>query len=84
MEKIFRNEPIRTKNCLWWPCLLTDRDEMSNVYREPSRDASNREIDCGKIMRCRDCILNFVVDRNEMSWRNVFLSSTMINKMLDK
>ena len=25
---------------LWWPCLLTDRDEMSNLYRLPSIDAS--------------------------------------------
>jgi hypothetical protein len=22
--KIFLNRPIRNKNCLWWPCLLTD------------------------------------------------------------
>ena len=36
----FRNEPIRNKNCLWWPCLLTDRNEMSNFYRGPSIDAS--------------------------------------------
>ena len=28
------------KNCLWWPYLLTDKDEMSNLYREPSIDAS--------------------------------------------
>jgi hypothetical protein len=28
------------KNGLWWPCLLTDRDEMSNLYRGPSIDAS--------------------------------------------
>ena len=27
-------------NCLWRPCLLMDRDEMSNLYREPSIDAS--------------------------------------------
>ena len=27
-------------NCLWWPCLLMDRDEMSNLYRGPSIDAS--------------------------------------------
>jgi hypothetical protein len=33
-----RNEPIRNKNCLWWPCLLADRDEMSNLYRGPSID----------------------------------------------
>ena len=36
----FRNQPIRNKNGLWWPCLLTDRDEMSNIYRGPSIDAS--------------------------------------------
>jgi hypothetical protein len=24
----------------WWPCLLTDRVEMSNLYRGPSIDAS--------------------------------------------
>jgi hypothetical protein len=29
----FRNQPISNKNCLWWTCLLTDRDEMSNLYR---------------------------------------------------
>jgi hypothetical protein len=27
----FFNEPIRNKNCLWRPCLLTDRDEMSKI-----------------------------------------------------
>jgi hypothetical protein len=40
MEKFFRNESIRNKNFLWRPCLLTDRDEMSNLYRGPSIDAS--------------------------------------------
>ena len=39
-EKIFRNRPIRNKNCLWRPCLLMDRDEISNLYRGPSIDAS--------------------------------------------
>jgi hypothetical protein len=32
-EKIFRNRPIRNKNCLLRLCLLMDRDEMSNRYR---------------------------------------------------
>ena len=35
-----RNQPIRNNNCLWRPCLLTDRDEMSNLYRGPPIDAS--------------------------------------------
>ena len=34
-DKIFRNQPIRNKNCLWQPYLLMDRDEMSNLYRRP-------------------------------------------------
>jgi hypothetical protein len=44
-EKIFRYRPIRNKNCLWWPCLLMDRDEMSNLYRGPSIDASYQASD---------------------------------------
>jgi hypothetical protein len=39
-EKIFLNQPIKNKNGLWWPCLLMDRGETSNLYREPSIDAS--------------------------------------------
>jgi hypothetical protein len=39
-SRFFRNHPIRNKNCLWWPCLLTDRDEMSNRNRGLSIDAS--------------------------------------------
>ena len=36
----FRNWPTRNKNCLWRPCLLTDRDEMSIFNRGSSIDAS--------------------------------------------
>ena len=39
-RRFFRNRPIRNKNCMWWPCLLTDRDEMSNLHRGHSIDAS--------------------------------------------
>jgi hypothetical protein len=39
-EDFFRNQPIRNKNYLWRPCLLTDRDKMSKLYRGPSIDAS--------------------------------------------
>ena len=38
-RRFFRNQPIRNKDCLWWPCLLKDRDKMSNLYRRPSIDA---------------------------------------------
>jgi hypothetical protein len=39
-EKNFQNQPIRNKNRLRRPCLLMDRDGISNLYREPSIDAS--------------------------------------------
>ena len=39
-RRFLRNQPIRNKNGLWWPCLLTNRDEISNRYRGPSVDAS--------------------------------------------
>ena len=39
-RRFFKNQPIRNKNGLSRPCLLTDRDEISNLYREPSIDAS--------------------------------------------
>jgi hypothetical protein len=39
-RRFFRNQPIRNKKGLWRPCLLTDRDEMSNLYRGPAIDAS--------------------------------------------
>jgi hypothetical protein len=32
-RRFLRNRPIRNKNCMWWPYLLTDRDEMSNLHR---------------------------------------------------
>jgi hypothetical protein len=39
-RSFFRNQPIRKMNFLWWPCLITDRDKMSNLYRGPAIDAS--------------------------------------------
>ena len=39
-RRFFRNQPIRNKNGLWRPCLLTDWDEMSNRHRGHCIDAS--------------------------------------------
>jgi hypothetical protein len=35
-----KNRPVRNKNCLWQPLLLTDRYKMSNLYRRPYINAS--------------------------------------------
>jgi hypothetical protein len=39
-RRYFRNRPITNKNCLWWPYLSIDPDEMSNLYRGSPIDAS--------------------------------------------
>jgi hypothetical protein len=39
-RRFVRNRPIRNKNWMWWSCLLTDRDELSNLHRGHSRDDS--------------------------------------------
>jgi hypothetical protein len=39
-NRFFRNRPIRNKNCLWRTCVQSDRDEVKNLYRGPSIDAS--------------------------------------------
>ena len=39
-EKIFKNRPIRNKNCLWRSCLIMDHNKMYTLQRGPSIDAS--------------------------------------------
>jgi hypothetical protein len=39
-RRFFLNQPIRNKNYLWRPCLLTDPDEMSILYRGHAIDAN--------------------------------------------
>ena len=39
-NSFFIKYKIINMNCLWRPCLLMDRDEMSSLYRGPSIDAS--------------------------------------------
>ena len=39
-RSFFRNQPIRNKNCLKRPCLVTDLDEMRNHDKGPAIDAS--------------------------------------------
>ena len=38
--KNLKNQPVRNKNFLWRPRLLTERDGMNNLHRGPSIDAS--------------------------------------------
>jgi hypothetical protein len=46
LSNLFRNQQIRNKNCLWQPCLQTDRDEISNLYRGSSFSSSFENCFC--------------------------------------
>jgi hypothetical protein len=37
---LYRNQPIRNKNCLWQPCLYMEQDKISTLYRGLPIDAS--------------------------------------------
>jgi hypothetical protein len=63
-RRFFRYRPIRNKNCLWWPCLLTDRDEMSNLHRGHSIVAS-----------CHISVNIFILNSVFFSEWNLFISN---------
>ena len=69
-RRFFRNQPIRNKNGLWQPCLLTDRDEMSNLYRGPSIDSSYQvSVDLTKRFRRRRFFRNQPFRNKNCLWR---------------
>jgi hypothetical protein len=63
---------IRNKSCLWWPCLLTDQNKVSNLYRGPSIDASYRvSADMAKTFQSRFFFKNLP---NHCRWRPCLLT----------
>ena len=76
--RYFRNQPIRNKNGLWWPCLYTDRNEMSNLYRGPcfllsfgsfGQAVSEKKILKNRPIRNKNCLWLpcLLMDRDKMS-----------------
>jgi len=61
----FQKSPNQKQKSLWWPCLLMDPNEMSNLYRGPSINAAylvsvhlakrfqRRRLKCEKLMDAR-------------------------------
>jgi hypothetical protein len=74
-DKIFRNQPIRNKNCLWQPYLLMDRDEMSNLYRGPPIDASYQvSVHLAKRSQRRRFFRNQPIRNKNCLWRPCLLT----------
>ena len=60
---------MRNKNCQWQPCLSTDRDEMSNLYRRPSIAASYQVsvfiLSSFSEIMCTDFVCNILKDNKK-------------------
>jgi hypothetical protein len=73
-ERNLKNQPIRNKNGLWWPCLLTDRDGRSNLYRGPSIDASYQvSYHLVKRFQRKSCFRNRPIKNKNCLWRPCLL-----------
>jgi hypothetical protein len=75
-RRFFRNQPIRNKNCMWRPCSLTDRDEISKLYRcfPPSFGSFGHAVSEEKIkkkcpIRNKNCLWRpcLLMDRDKIS-----------------
>ena len=72
----FRNQPIRNKNCLWRPCLLTDQNGMSNSHRGPSTDASYQvSVYLTKLCRSRRFLEIDQSEKKNCLWRPCLLAN---------
>jgi hypothetical protein len=74
-RRFFLNRPIKNKNCLWRPCLLTDRDDMRNLYRRPSIVASYQvSVHLAKQFERRRFFLNRPIRNRNCRWRPCLLT----------
>jgi hypothetical protein len=75
-RRFFRNHPIINKNCLWWPCLLMDRDEMSNLNRGPSIYASYQvSVHLAKQFQRRRFFSNWPIRNKNCLWQPCLLTN---------
>ena len=74
-QKIFKNRSFRNNNCLWWPCLLMDRDKMSNLYRGSSIASSYQfSVHLANRLRRRRYFRNQPIRNKSRLWRPCLLS----------
>jgi len=80
-EKIFRNWPTRNKNCIWRPCLLTYREKMRNLYREPPIDVlvhldmrfQRRRLQCEKLTDVgRQAMSKTHISFRKVTWKRFY------------
>ena len=80
-RNIYWNWPTRNKSCLLRPCLLTDRDEMSNLYRGPSINASYQvSVDLAKRFQRRRFLKKSANQKQELPMAVMFVNGSGRNE----
>jgi hypothetical protein len=80
-RRIFKNQSIRNKNCLWWPCLLADRDKINNLYRGLSIDASYQvSVHLAKQFQRRRFLKKSTNQKHELTVAAMFVNESRQNK----
>jgi hypothetical protein len=73
-RRLKKNSPIKIKICLWWLCLLTDQDRMSNLNRGTYMDASYQDsVHLAKRLQRRRCFRNRPIRNRNCLWRSCLL-----------
>ena len=70
-EKILNNRPFKNNNCLWQPCLLMDRDKISNRNKGHSIDDSYQVSTDDGIRRPSDGKSSRCLWQGELKIRNI-------------
>jgi hypothetical protein len=73
ISNLYRNRPITSKNCLWWPFLSIDPDEMSNLYIASPLDAFY-EVSFGHLVSAENNLKNQPIRKKNHLWRSCLLT----------
>ena len=80
-RKFLEIDQSEKKNGLWRPCLVTNRDEMSNLYRGPSKDASYQiSVHLAKRFQRRRIFQKSTNQKQELPVAAMFVNGSELNK----
>ena len=78
-------QPIRNKNYLWQPCLVSDQDKIRKLYKGTSTDAKVKKlIHLGKEFQRRRLLNVSTNQKQESSMATIFLSDPVNMRKLHK